>query len=224
MQCIASLVGCYTFSGLLIIAYAWGRFNTPASNRSSTRQTLYRWGCLGYIVAALGLFVCLSAVLQVGAWRVELFGPADRLSYPAPLMATLAMTTLLPSVPILQRLDAWLLACFHNWASIPSEVGRRAAAILPEDLTITEADVAVLQERYGDDTYGETMAKHLRANRGEGLELSEYRFTRVVQLYDQVRRLAAEPRYSRFFAESTEEYGALEKRSSTCSSAAQMPR
>jgi hypothetical protein len=211
MQCSASLAA-YILSGLLITAYAGGRFNTPASNRSSTRQTLYRWGCGGYIVTALALFVCLSAVLQLGPWRDALFGPADRSSYPAPLMATLAMTTLLPSMPILQRLDAWLLAFFHNWASIPSEVGRRAAAILPEDLTVTEADVAVLQERYGDDTYGETMAQHLRANRGKGLELSEYRFTRVVQLYDQVRRLAAEPRYSKFFAESMEEFGALEKR------------
>src|SRR6478609_6905474 len=44
----------YIACGVLIIFYAWDRFSTPASNRSSTRQALYLWGCAGYIVSALG--------------------------------------------------------------------------------------------------------------------------------------------------------------------------
>ena len=57
----------YLACGVLIIFYAWDRFSTPASNRSSTRQTLYLWGCAGYIVSALGVFAVLSVLLQVGA-------------------------------------------------------------------------------------------------------------------------------------------------------------
>ena len=37
----------YLACGGLIILYSWDRFNTPASNRSSTRQALYWWGCAG---------------------------------------------------------------------------------------------------------------------------------------------------------------------------------
>ena len=179
----------YAFSGLLVATYAWTRFNTPAptryatpemakasqlidrfnastSIRCSTRQALYRWSCCGYTLAALMLFICLSMVLKAGPWRDFLLGPKDNPSLPAPLIATLAMTTLMSSIPVLQRLDAWLLACFHNWAGIPAEVRRRAAAISTEHLTITEFDVAELRERYGDDSYGDTLARHLRASRG----------------------------------------------------------
>ena len=80
----------YIACGVLIIFYAWDRFSTPASNRSSTRRALYRWGCAGYVVSALGLFVVLSVLLQVGAWRTMLLGPgSDKLSLPPPFIATL---------------------------------------------------------------------------------------------------------------------------------------
>ncbi len=114
----------FAFSGLLVVIYAWARFNTPASNRyatpevarasqaidrfntsasirCSTRQALYWWSCCGYILATLVLFVCLSIVLKAGPWRNFLFGPKDNPSFPAPLIATLAMTTLMPSLPVL---------------------------------------------------------------------------------------------------------------------------
>ena len=59
-------LGAYLACGVLIIFYAWDRFSTPASNRSSTRQALYWWGCAGYIVSALAVFAVLSVLLQVG--------------------------------------------------------------------------------------------------------------------------------------------------------------
>ena len=71
----------YIACGVLIIFYAWDRFSTPASNRSSTRQALYLWGCAGYIVSALGVFAILSVLLQVGAWRTMLLGPIDKCRY-----------------------------------------------------------------------------------------------------------------------------------------------
>jgi hypothetical protein len=108
----------YIACGVLIIFYAWDRFSTPASNRSSTRQALYLWGCAGYIVSALGVFAILSVLLQVGAWRTMLLGPIDKLSLPAPFIATLAMTTLLSSIPVLKQIDGWILSTFLDWASI----------------------------------------------------------------------------------------------------------
>src|SRR5258708_2664562 len=80
----------YAACGILIVAYGWGRFNTPPSNRSSTRRALYWYSCAGYILTGLIFFAVLSALLQVAAWRTALLGKADNPSLPAPLIATLA--------------------------------------------------------------------------------------------------------------------------------------
>jgi hypothetical protein len=202
----------YSACGLLIVIYAWGRFNTPPSNRSSTRQALYWWSGLGYVLSALMLFAGLCFLLQVGEWRNLLLGRADNAALSASLMATLALTTLLPSIPILKRVDEWLLAVFLDWAEIPAEVKRRAALLTPRSFEVTEKDVAELREAYGDEEGGHAWARHLRARRGEGLELSQYRFTRVVKLYDRIGKLAGEPRYSHFFVESQNEFAELDKR------------
>ena len=101
----------------LILIYAWDRFNTPLSNRSSTRQTLYWWSCTGYMLSALMLFVILSLLLRFGPWRAALLGSADNASLPAPLIATLAMTTLLSSVPVLKDVDGWMLSTFSELGS-----------------------------------------------------------------------------------------------------------
>jgi hypothetical protein len=202
----------YALCIVLIIVYAWGRFNTPASNRSSTRQTLYWWSCLGYIASGLLLFLVLAVVLHSSPLRHLLLGAADDQALPAPLIATLVMTTLLPSVPALKRLDASLLATFLEWAAIPAEVTRRAAAMTHEEFTVSEADLDGLRAAFGDGSYGEALAGHLRADRAQGLAQSQYWLTCVAKLYDRVRRLAAEPRYARFFAENAEQYRDLEQR------------
>jgi hypothetical protein len=103
---------------------------------------------------------------------------------------------------VLKRVDEWLLSVFLDWAEIPAGVKRRAAAMTPQSFTVTEEDITELREAYGDDSYGDTLGRHLRERGGEGLELSQYRLTRVVKLYDRVHKLAGQPRYGRFFAEA----------------------
>ena len=93
----------YAACGLLVIAYAWARFNTPPSNRSSTRQTLYLSSAIGYMLSALALFAALSALLDAAPWRKLLLGKSGDPALPPPQIATLAMTTLLPAVPTLKR-------------------------------------------------------------------------------------------------------------------------
>jgi len=196
--------------GSLILIYAWHRFNTPASNRSSTRQALYWWSCVGYMVSALTVFVILSILLRVGPWRTVLLGTTDDPSLPAPLIATLAMTTLLSSVPVLKQLDGWILSTFLTWAAIPAEVKRRAVTMTPRSFSVSEEEVEALRDAYGEGNYGETLANHLCAYGSEGLAKSQHRFTRVVKLYDQIKKLAGEPGYSRFFSEAADEFAALE--------------
>ena len=201
----------YAACGLLIALYAWGRFNTPPSNRSSTRQTLYWSSAAGYVLSALALFVALVILLKAGPWRKLLIGGADDPSLPVPLVATLAMTTLLPSIPILKSLDEWLLSVFLDWGEIPAEVKRRAASLTPHSFSVSRQDVAELRETYADGSCGDDLAGHLSERRGERLELSQYRLTRVVKLYDRIRRLAGEQRYARFFAAAEADFGELDR-------------
>jgi hypothetical protein len=201
----------YLACATLIAVYAWERFNTPPSNRSSTLRRLYWSSCAGYVITALTLFGVLSALLQVAAWRTALLGSGDDPSLPPPLIATLAMTTLLPSFPLLKHLDAWILATFLDWGSIPAEVKRRAATLTPQSFTVAREDAERLRATFGDGSYSDTLATHLREGGAEGLEKSQYRFTRVVKLYDCIRSLAGEPRYARFFAETAEEFAELDR-------------
>jgi hypothetical protein len=202
----------YAACGFLIVVYASGRFNTPPSNRSSTRQTLYWWSCAGYVLSALVLFAALSILLQAAAWRTALLGRSDEPSLPAPLIATLAMTTLLPSIPLLKRLDEWFLSIFLEWAEIPAEIKRRAAAMTPESFSVSREDVAELRQACSDGGYGDNLARYLRSRGAEGSERSHYRLTGVVKLYDRVRKLAGAPRYARFFSEAGKEFTELERR------------
>jgi hypothetical protein len=196
----------------LIILYAWDRFNTPASNRSSTRQALYWWGCAGYIVSALGLFTVLSILLESGPWRTILLGSANTdKSLPAPFIATLAMTTLLSSVPLLKRIDGWFLSIFLDWAAIPAEVKRRAATMTPQSFRVTEEDVKALRDAYSDGTYGDTVTEHLCARCNDGME-SQHRLTKILKLYDRIKDLESKPRYTHFFSEVADEFAALERK------------
>jgi hypothetical protein len=159
--------------------------------------------------SAVALFAFLTILLQQEGWRQFLSIPKEQ-NLPAPLLATLVLTTLLPSVPILKGVDAWLLCRFHEWGAIPAEVKRRAAAMTPHSFIVTPGDVAALREAY-DGAEGDTFARHLRYQGNAGVEKAQLRFTRVVKLYDQLQRLAAAPNYGRFFAEAAGEWSAIER-------------
>jgi hypothetical protein len=202
----------YAACGLLIIAYAWGRFNTPPSNRSSTRQALFWSSGIGYVLSTLVLFAALSIMLNASPWRQLVVGPADDLALSAPLIATLAMTTLLPAIPTLKRVDAWFLSIFLDWAEIPGEVRRRVAVMTLENFNVTSEDVAALRQSYQEAGYGDTLVRHLRKRGGDGLGHSQARLTRVVKLYDCICKLAGEPRYSHFFSEAASEFNELDRK------------
>src|SRR3569832_2045151 len=97
----------YVACGVLIAIYAYQRFITPSSNRSSTQRSLFWVSCAGYVLTALILFIVLSMALGHGALRQMLFGGNDNSALPAPLIATLGMTTMLPAIPLLKQVDAF---------------------------------------------------------------------------------------------------------------------
>ena len=171
----------YAACGFLIVVYASGRFNTPPRIYVPPLGIQSTGGAASaYVLSALALFAALSILLQnVTAWRTALLGPSNEPSLPAPLIATLAMTTLLLLSP--KRLDEWFLSSFSNGSRSPAEIKRRAAAMTPESFSVSREDVAELRQAYGDGSYGDTLARYLRRRGGEGPELAHYRLTRVVQ-------------------------------------------
>jgi hypothetical protein len=200
----------YAVCAVFVAVFAWERFNTPPSNRSSTRRMLYWSSCAGYILTALALYTALSMLLQTASWRMFLIGGAGA-QLPAPLIATLAMTTLLSSVPVLKTLDRSILSFFLDWGAIPGELKRRAATMTTRTFSVTADDVAKLRKSYRDGAHGEKLAEHLRSSGTDGLESLEYRYTQVVKLYDGVRHLSHQPRYAAFFAGAGERFDQMEK-------------
>jgi hypothetical protein len=200
----------YAVCAVFVAVFAWERFNTPPSNRSSTRRMLYWSSCAGYILTALALYTTLSMVLQNASWRTFIFGGTGA-QLPAPLIATLAMTTLLSSVPVLKTLDRSILSFFLDWGAIPGELKRRAATMTTRTFSVTTEDVAKLREVYRDGAHGEKLAEHLRSSGTDGLESLEYRYTQVVKLYDGVRHLSRQPRYAAFFVGAGERFDQIER-------------
>ena len=143
----------YLFGSLCIVVYAWGRFNTPATWRSTTTSWQYMLALAGYVVAALLLWFVLARLLNTNPQLVGLLAAgtpaavdADvekaiaRLSgLSAPLLAALFLTTLLPRLPILVKIDTALQRAFRELGAIPhkarqlSNLLRRAPFAVPTD-------------------------------------------------------------------------------------------
>ena len=210
-----SLMLTYVACAMLVSFYAWSRFNTPSSNRSSTRRMLFWSSCAGYVLTALVLYMTLSGLLGIASWRSILVGDKIDATLPAPLIAALVMTTLLSSVPLLKNVDGWLLSVFLGWGAIPAELKRRAATLTTRTFSVTADDLVKLRNIYGDGSYGQTLAEHLRADGSDGIELSELRLTRVAKIYFCIQSLETEYRYASFFAGADEQLKETKSRMTT---------
>jgi hypothetical protein len=209
----------YGFFVCLVLLYAAGRFNTPATNRSSTVQSWYWQGLVAYLAASVMLFIVLSLILERPAVRDLLLhyggapdappGPSSDteslLHVPAPVAATVIMTALLPSIPYLKRLDAALLGFFLRLSCIPAEVTRRAGILRMQGLCVTPADVTELTEYVHASRMPDAAAQFLRADAQSEWERSELRFTKVLLLWRRLDGLRERRRYEQFFADYRED-------------------
>jgi hypothetical protein len=116
---------------LLVCCDATTRFNTPRAARTQTSRFQYVGSCVFYVLSSAGLFILLTWLLLKNpealtflhfGGSVALPGHVTKLA--APLIVALAMTTLLPSFPMLRDVDAQLLRIFHRMGSIPIVVAQ----------------------------------------------------------------------------------------------------
>lgn len=214
-------VAAYLICFVSVAIFAQRRLATPMTNRSSTRLRLYRQAEFGYVACTLILFVVLSSALEFVAMRQLLvgFGLAGTPQFaqfeglaklPAPLVATVLLTVWLPNVILVRDVDGWLLASFKTRANIPLEVQNRADRLTPEILRVTEHDLRRLADFVVDENLPEELTGHL-AVRGEGLQLSRFRFTRLLKLFAEVTRCAQDARCQKLFQAYDQEWQAAQQ-------------
>lgn len=109
---------------IFTIVFAATRFNTPATNRSSTTAFRYYLGMLGYGGAILIFY--FSLIGSPGFVSYVLKGTGMDLQVPksSPLSVALLLSVLLPKVPLLSVADDKIRRVLQTIARIPFEVRR----------------------------------------------------------------------------------------------------
>ena len=135
---------------VFIVFHAAGRFNTPATNRSSTTAGRYFLGLFCYCLVGLVFYTTLvqfphllAFVMQgeeasVDAWARQLSSP---------LLVALLLTVLLPKLPFLNEVDNWIRRQLQNMAAIPYEVRRLSAELRHGKLEVSEDLQADVRQR-----------------------------------------------------------------------------
>lgn len=117
----------WLLGGVVVVLYASDRFNEPLRIRAMTTFERYWIAWFGYIAAMLGLFTLLGGGLtSIGpAQLLKALGGdgVDPKAAPAgPLFSALILTSLLPHVPVLKKIDAAVKAWFQRVGNVPFEV------------------------------------------------------------------------------------------------------
>src|SRR5688572_3171017 len=117
---------------VFVLFYAANRFNTPATNRSSTTAVRYYLSLFCYCVVGLVAYISfvkfphlLAFLMQGNDAVVEPW--AKQLS--SPLLVALLLTVLLPKLPLLSDLDNWVRKQLQEIAEIPFEARRLGAQL-----------------------------------------------------------------------------------------------
>lgn len=126
----------FGLGAFFVVFHAYGRFNTPTSNRSSTTRWRFN-GCFVLYSAALVLIYWLvtffawvspevvDRILPLLGWHAGPEWEGNDL-FRSPLTIALIFTALLPNFPVLKRIDRKLLQVFWDLAEIPGHAVKLA--------------------------------------------------------------------------------------------------
>ncbi|SFM36840.1 tellurite resistance TerB family protein [Marinobacter zhejiangensis] len=195
--------------GAMFIAFhAYGRYNTPASNRSTTTRPRF-----------LACFCLYAATLVVSYWLVTVMAwispeivikvfslqqsqPADGTSdvtvselIQSPITTALIFTALLPNFPVLKSADRHLLRLFWDLAEIPGHAVKLAHRMYRAPYYIHPAKTDSIE--WEAKTYDIELPERFLKDRGA----PAYAWARLCSLLMDVRQWhdAQDTRYQRFF-------------------------
>ena len=199
----------YFVALLLVGFYAVARFNTPRAIRSQTSRFQYFASCTTYVTSCLGLLLLMAWLLGqkpalLGALHVGSSEsvPDNLNGLDAALVAALALTTLLPSFPVLRDVDAAMLRFFHRMGAIPFgaiRLAQRMAAApfgVSDDLLRRTRNHIINSKLFPNVTVNE-----LRSD--PSTDVARFQFTRNLVLYVALTNLGSWPRFSDDFPDDT---------------------
>jgi hypothetical protein len=135
--------------GVFVLFYSGSRFNTPATNRSSTTAGRYFVSLFLYCLAGISFYAMLVGfphLLELSQYGQQIGSLPSSSKISLPLFVALLLTVLLPKVPLLSSADKWVYKQLQDMASIPWEVLRLSAELRRYKLQFTTDERAVAQE------------------------------------------------------------------------------
>jgi hypothetical protein len=208
----------YFVALVLVGFYAVTRFNTPKTIRTQTSGFQYLASCATYVSSCIGLLMLLAWLLSQHPALLTVLHSGSSESIPeklngldAALVAALALTTLLPTFPVLRDFDACMLRFFHKMGAIPFGAVRweqrlDAAQFSVGAVLLEDAKNFVTNSKSLPDTLIDELHSNSRVDK------TRFRFTRDLVLYVALTNLPSWPRFSSDFPEDA---AAFEKRMSS---------
>jgi hypothetical protein len=192
------------FAGIVVALYAWKRYGTPTSNRSSTTRVQFHSTCCAYVLCALTIYLALTTLLEnPEAIRFLTFGiqlPEGTTNLSTPFVAALFLTTLLPSIPLLCGIDTALLKFFQRLGSIPIEVRRLRHDLKEMGYAPTQKTEALVRDYL--NAYPKVLSSRLVFGRGKTIQ---HDFTRILCLYCELKELDEQSGFLSDFVDEEEE-------------------
>jgi hypothetical protein len=142
--------------GVFVLFYAATRFNTPATNRSSTTALRYFVGLFLYCVTGIGFYaflVSFPSLLDFFMYGHTI--PSDPVTskISLPLFVALLLTVLLPKVPFLSTADNWIFEQLKHMAAIPWEVQRLSSEMSKDKMEISADEETMIRQELEDDGF-----------------------------------------------------------------------
>ena len=198
---------------LLVVFYAWSRFNTPKTVRSQTSRFQFFASGATYVLSCVGLWIAVTLAIQKNPHWLAILHPASvegtKLEgLEAPLVAALMLTTLLPSVPVLQQVDIKILMFFHKMGAIPFGAVRWAQRMRDAAFEMPERLIEEVREYIRDnDELPDVLVAGMSTDKDGAPQ--QYHFTRILVLYIWLTKYKSN---ARFAADFPEDVDAFEKR------------
>lgn len=202
----------YLVATVLVCVYAANRFNTPRAVRSQTSRVQYYSSLAVYVLSCEALMLCFTWLLQQEPAVVStLLGednatiPQDLAGLQTPLVSALILTALLPTFPVLHKVDAWMLRAFHKLGAIPLNAVRWSQRMGQASFKISELILTDTQ-RYIRDTPILPNALVAQLTRDEVSNATAYAFSRVMVVYVAQSKLAGRPDFEDDFKDDIQSF------------------
>jgi len=206
-----SLIIQWLFGSVVVLLYALDRFETPIPARGTTTFIRYWIARTGYIVSMFMLYLLLAGAFTDVAPILAILTDTSQQAIskelkelPGPLFAALILTSLLPYIPYLKRIDELVKRWFQRLGNIPLEVRALSGQLKHTRVVLSQAMIERLR-----DTLDELEVKEEWISGRENT--FKHRWARIAALYASIREWDGTPAYMRYMAEHKSEFDEIVK-------------